>query len=79
MPDGDVDKPSVGVPILGHSRASITAGREGQPLLSGTAGSQARRGGCENTQGQGREVVRPQVKYGRLVAGEAFELGDEED
>jgi hypothetical protein len=25
------------------------------------------------------EVVRPQVKYGRMVAGEAFELGDDED
>jgi hypothetical protein len=26
-----------------------------------------------------RRVERPQVGYGRIVAGEAFELGDEDD
>jgi hypothetical protein len=29
-------------------------------------------------QGEGTSLLRPQVKYGRLVAGEAFELGDDD-
>jgi hypothetical protein len=28
---------------------------------------------------QPAEVVKPQVKWGRVLAGEAFELGDDED
>lgn len=55
------------IPIIddgsGHSRYPSTSG-EGQPLLAGS-----RAAGCE----------RPQVKWGRIVAGEAFELGDDED
>jgi hypothetical protein len=38
----------------------------------------AERGG-EGSRLLGRETVRPQVGYGRIVAGEAFELGGEDD
>ena len=45
-----------------------TGGEEGQSLLRN-----------EHRISAPQEVVRPQVKYGRLVAGEAFELGDEDE
>jgi hypothetical protein len=71
MPGASV-KPTIAVPALGHPRA-LSGGRgEGQPLLAGSTARSGEAGGRE-------EVQRPQVKYGRLVAGEAFELGDDED
>ena len=38
-----------------------------------------RTGGEESTFLLRAEVQRPQLGYGRIIAGEAFELGDDED
>lgn len=56
------------MPSVGWQRAAVErrvqeAGEEGRGLLDA----------------QEPPVPRPQVKYGRIVAGEAFELGEEED
>lgn len=77
MPDSKSDLPSITVPILGQSRGLPGTGGEAQPLLSPVTPRESRTGRNAETSGSG--VERPQVKYGRLVAGEAFELGDDED
>ena len=60
--------PMPDVKRLPVDRGTIGTSGEGESLLRSNA-----RNGVK------QETARPQVKYGRLVAGEAFELGDDED